>query len=166
MSNYNSDLQSLIAGHIQLKYQSSHIYRSLGLFFSHPNVAYPGFSSFFRKLAERDLVIAEDFTNFHHNRGSFISPPALTTFDINLLPSNALKQTVLFEDKSIESLRNLYIKGDPQTQAFIIEHLNEATQTIARINGLLTKVTRFETDTLGLHSIDNELLADLIKHGN
>merc|ERR1712108_97536 len=161
--NYKEDCEALVNKQINLELHASYVYMSMAYYFDRDDVAYSGFSSYFKKNSDEEREHGEKFIKYQNKRGGkivFQDITKPTTMEWGT-PLEAMEAALELEKTVNQSLLDLHKaagdKGDGPLCDFLeSEYLGEQVEGIKSIGDLITKMKR-AGDGLGLHLIDKEM---------
>merc|ERR1712109_245222 len=67
--NYKEDCEALVNKQINLELHASYVYMSMAYYFDRDDVAYSGFSSYFKKNSDEEREHGEKFIKYQNKRG-------------------------------------------------------------------------------------------------
>merc|ERR1712110_1007048 len=70
--NYKEDCEALVNKQINLELHASYVYMSMAYYFDRDDVAYSGFSSYFKKNSDEEREHGEKFIKYQNKRGGKI----------------------------------------------------------------------------------------------
>merc|ERR1712109_441182 len=71
--NYKEDCEALVNKQINLELHASYVYMSMAYYFDRGDVAYSGFSSYFKKNSDEEREHGEKFIKYQNKRGGKLS---------------------------------------------------------------------------------------------
>merc|ERR1712149_39533 len=67
--NYKEDCEALVNKQINMELYASYVYMSMAYYFDRDDIAYKGFSSFFKKNSDEERDHGEKFIQYQNRRG-------------------------------------------------------------------------------------------------
>merc|ERR1739841_3615 len=161
--NYKEDCEALVNKQINMEMYASYVYMSMAYYFDRDDVAYAGFSAFFKKNSDEERDHGEKFIKYQNRRGGkvvFQDIAKPTSMEWGT-PLEAMEAALELEKTVNQSLLDLHkacdSKGDAHLCDFIeAEFLGEQVEGIKELGDLITKIKR-AGDGLGLHIMDKEI---------
>jgi len=161
--NYKEDCEALINKQVNMELMASYTYMSMACYFDRDDVAYYGFSSYFKKNSDEEREHSEKFLKYQNKRGGKvvfqdIARPTTTEWGS---PLEAMEAALELEKTVNQSLLDLHkgADGDAHLCDFLeANFLDEQVDAIKEISGWITKLKRAGPG-LGFHMIDKEICA-------
>jgi len=161
--NFHEDSEAGINKQINMELYASYVYQSMSFYFDRDDVAFPGFSKFFKKSSDEEREHAEKLMKYQSKRGGrvVLRDIARPEKDEWGTPLQALQTALTLEKNVNQSLLNLHAlsssHNDPHLCDFIEEHfLEEQVESIKEISDMITRLQRVGTG-LGEYIFDKEL---------
>merc|ERR1712066_1170271 len=161
--NYKEDCEALVNKQINMEMYASYVYMSMAYCFDRDDVAYNGFSEFFKKNSDEEREHGEKFIKYQNRRGGkvvFQDIAKPTTMEWGT-PLEAMEAALELEETVNQSLLDLHKASDDKGDAHLCdflegEFLTEQVDGIKEIGDMITKIKR-AGDGLGLHIMDKEI---------
>merc|ERR1711994_1203306 len=155
--NYREDCEALVNKQINMELYASYVYMSMAYYFDRDDVAYKGFSSFFKKNSDEERDHGEKFIQYQNRRGGkvvFQDIAKPTTMERGT-PLDAMQAALELQKTVNESLLKLHVaagnNGDAHLCDFLeANYLDEQVEGIKDIGDMITKLKRVG-DGLGVH---------------
>merc|ERR1712024_91043 len=159
--NDQEDCEALVNKQINMELYASYVYMSMAYYFDRDDVAYKGFSSFFKKNSDEERDHGEKFIQYQNRRGGkvvFQDIAKPTTMEWGT-PLEAMEAALELEKTVNQSLLDMHkaADGDAHLCDFLeANFLDEQVDAIKEISGWVTKPKRTGPG-LGFHLIDKEI---------
>merc|ERR1712062_309825 len=159
--NYREDCEALVNKQINMELYASYVYMSMAYYFDRDDVAYKGFSSFFKKNSDEERDHGEKFIQYQNRRGGkvvFQDIAKPTTMERGT-PLEAMEAALELEKTVNQSLLDMHkaADGDAHLCDFLeANFLDEQVDAIKEISVWITKLKRTGPG-LGFHLIDKDI---------
>merc|ERR1712149_45557 len=159
--NYKEDCEALVNKQINMELYASYVYMSMAYYFDRDDVAYSGFSAFFKKNSDEERDHAEKFIKYQNRRGGkvvFQDIAKPTTMEWGT-PLEAMEAALELEKTVNQSLLDMHkaADGDAHLCDFLeANFLDEQVDGIKEISGWVTKLKR-NGPGVGFYMIDKDI---------
>merc|ERR1711997_454817 len=159
--NYKEDCEALVNKQINMELYASYVYMSMAYYFDRDDIAYAGFSSYFKKNSDEERDHAEKFIKYQNRRGGrvvFQDIAKPTTMEWGT-PLEAMEAALELEKTVNQSPLDMHkaADGDAHLCDFLeANFLDEQVDAIKEISTWVTKLKRAGPG-LGFHLIDKDI---------
>merc|ERR1712048_551928 len=158
--NYQEDCEALVNKQINMELYANYVYMSMAYYFDRDDVAYSGFSSYFKKNSDEERDHGEKFIKYQNRRGGkvvFQDIAKPTTMEWGT-PLEAMEAALELEKTVNQSLLDMHkaADGDAHLCDFLeANFLDEQVDAIKEISVWITKL-KHTGPGLGVYLIDKE----------
>ena len=161
--NFHEESEAALNRQINLELSASYVYQSLSLYFDRDDVAFPGFSKYFKKNSDEEREHAEKFMKYVNMRGGriLLADVKKPEKDEWGTPLQALEYVLSLEKSITSALYALHSLASTHNDVHLSDYLeseflDEQVEAVRHLGEMIVKLKRAGPG-LGEYLFDKEL---------